>query len=306
MSEDRTALMPLPRPAAKGALRATLAFIMAFVALGLSSYTVWVQSETEPRVVVPLISEGTEGSPLQSRIQAQENVNATLAAEVGKLQQEIDALKGEGAAPAKENPVSDAKLDELSQSASALEKKLQESEARQARALKVFALLQAIRQRMQDGAAFDAPLDELALLAPSGDASITVLKNYQADPTPDAELLGRWQRISADLATQAKVAGSKDVLDKVSIQLQKLVTIHPKGQAAAPVPATAGIDKALREQRFDAALTQAESLNVQNQADFADWLQKLRLRAAAEKAVAGLQDTLVAPPVPAPAATQAQ
>jgi hypothetical protein len=317
MKEDPKTLTPFKTTRASGGVRATLALVfslLAFVTSGFVLYENMMQDEGPARPAPDATAA------LHTRIRAIEtgasslNENmAALKADVAKLAEDMKAR------PATETPAVaspetarnlqdiETRLQAITAEARGIELRVKSDLALQSGKMATFALLQTIDGKMRDGIRFERDLKIVERnLGRSG--PLQVLNAYAVGkPVSDAVLQTELRQLSNEILAKEKMDQADGIVDKVGIQLQKLVTIRPKDGAKVEGSATATriaqLQQAIEEQVWDDALQQAEALKDIGPKDYAAWLQKLRTRVEAERALADLHATIVPPPVePVPTA----
>ncbi|MDX1922351.1 MAG: hypothetical protein SFW65_04395 [Alphaproteobacteria bacterium] len=294
-------------PHIPGTTRATIAFIFSLLALGISGYQLWSTADVrEGKVVSPLMTEKSS-SDMESRLKAQENtltvMNDTFKKQFDTLQQKLAEIP----APSKDTA-------ELSGTAAAVNIKMadwekQNAELRQqikaellakSKNIAALAVLEHITRKAQLGLSFQNDVKELeATIIPNETSAhaYNLLKGFDKPLTSDTALLNGLHALTPDFLAREKLDKADGLMDKIGIQLQKLVVVRKKnGQVDDGTPIGKSLDELQTAivtgdwpKATSIASTFAEKNTVQLPKGFAEWQEKLRDRALTEEAVNALQ-----------------
>ncbi len=322
-------------PHVAGTTRATIAFIFSLLALGISGYQLWSTADVrEGKVVSPLMTENSS-SDMASRLKAQEN---TLTVMNDTFKKQLDALAqklNEMPAPAKDTA-------ELSGTAAAVNIKMadwekQNAELRQhikaellakSKNIAALSVLERITRKAQLGLSFQNDVKELeATIIPNETSAhaYNMLKGFDKPLASDTALLNGLHALAPDFLAREKLDKADGLMDKIGIQLQKLVVVRKKsGQVDDGTPIGKSLDElqtAIVTGDWPRATSIASTFTEKNPAqlpkDFASWQEKLRDRALTEEAVNALQHLVLndlkdvgipvaEPPAPASVAAPAE
>ncbi len=291
-------------PHVAGTTRATIAFIFSLLALGVSGYQLWQTSDDrEGKVVSPLRTE----SDIESRIKAQENhlamLDDTYKKQIDELHKKINEIP-----PPNKDTV------ELSGTAAAVNIRMADWEKQNAelkqqikwelisksKNIAALSVLEHITRKAQLGLSFRNDVKELESAIIPNETSAhayNLLKGFDKPLTSDTALLNGLHALIPDFLAREKLDKADGFLDKVGIQLQKLVVIRKKnGQVSDDTPIGKSLDDlqvAIISGDWPKATSIASSFAEKNPAqlpkNFTAWQEKLRDRALTEEAVNALQ-----------------
>lgn len=300
-------------PAAKAphqvaSTRATLAIILSVLALAISGYQLWsTMDEKEGKVISPLLTQKSTDSDLESRLKAQENtltvMNDTFKKQIEAVEQKLNATP----APKDISP-------EIAGAAATLQIKLadwekQNAELRQqikaellnkSKAIAALSILEHVSRKAQLGLSFQNDIKELENVVVPNQTSAhayNLLKGFDKPLSSDTALLAELHTLAPDFLAREKLDKTDNLLDKIGIQLQKLVVVRRKnGQVSDETPTGKALDElqtAIISGDWAKATSITSTLGEKDAAhlpkDFTAWHNKLRDRALTEEAVDALQ-----------------
>ena len=295
-----------------GSTRATLAIIFSLLALAISGYQLWQSTdEKEGKVISPLLTEKSSNPDLESRLKVQEN---TLTVMNDAFKKQLDAVEQKLNTVAEQKPEQKEVTPDIAVTAAAMQLKLadwdkQNAELKQqiknemlnkSKNIAALAILEHVSRKAQLGLSFQNDIKELEkVVVPSQTSahSYNLLKGFEKPLASDAALLAELHTLMPDFLAREKMDKTDNMLDKIGIQLQKLVVVRRKnGQVSDATPIGKSLDElqtALISGDWPKATSIASTFAEKDAAhlpkDFAAWNNKLRDRALTEEAVDALQ-----------------
>ena len=291
-----------------GTTRATLAFIFSIVALGISGYQLWQQvDENDGKVISPLVTEKSSNTDMESRLKAQENtlsvMNDTFKKQLDEMAQKLNTA-----------PVQKEVSVDIAGTAAAMQIKLadwdrQNSELRQqikndmlnkSKNIAALSLLEHVSRKAQLGLSFQGDIKKLESVVVPNQASArayNLLKGFEKPLTSDTALMAELHTFIPDFLAREKLDKTDNLLDKIGIQLQKLVVVRRKsGQVSDATPTGKSLDDLQtaiisgdwpKATSIAATFTEKDASHLPKA--FPAWHDKLRDRALTEEAVNALQ-----------------
>jgi hypothetical protein len=155
------------------------------------------------------------------------------------------------------------------------------------RAVRLALVAAALRAAVEQGGPFAAEL--AAAKALGGDAAaVAPLEGFAAAGVPSAEALARDFDQAEPLMSAAAAPASHDggILGRLQANAERLVRVHPVGDAPGDDPAAALARAGVKAHRGDiaGALAEVERLPTSAQAPAADWIKAAKARTAALEA----------------------
>jgi hypothetical protein len=301
------------KPRVVGVKRATLAFLFSLLAVLIAAYSLW-QGQAPERTAAST-EEPALRLALESRMKAQENTLGTFVEDVKKLREDMDTLAKTvpDAFPAGETQNGHAgdlsaanasalqtRLAELEQKSASLQNDMKTDIGTKVKLLAALARTEAAAQKMRAGFVFR---DEVqALEAPlAGSRAIAALAalrlQAEAPLAADADLRDGLRQLTPDFLAREKTDSADGLLEKIGVQLQKLIVVrHKNGVSAGDTPVAQGLDTleaAIIQGDWEKAVALAAELAPKAPKDFPVWQEKLGKRAAAEKALQNLRSALL-------------
>ncbi len=291
-----------------GSTRATLAIIFSLLALAISGYQLWSSmDEKEGKVISPLLTQKSSDGELESRLKAQENtltvMNDTFKKQIEAVEQKLNAVP----APKDISP-------EIAGAAATLQIKLadwekQNAELRQqlktellnkSKNIAALSILEHVSRKAQLGLSFQNDIKELENVVVPNQTSAhayNLLKGFDKPLSSDTALLAELHKLIPDFLAREKLDKTDNILDKIGIQLQKLIVVRRKnGQVNDETPTGKVLDELQTAiisgdwaKATSIASTFAEKDAAHLPKDFPAWHNKLRDRALTEEAVDALQ-----------------
>lgn len=316
MTDTNKALTELPRPVKPaGGLRATLALLLSLVALAGAGYSVMqlqgMGGNTGSKYDV--LASDIDG--LRNRLDDYANKHGLIIKELANLSDEMQAVQKQGALQPPQGPdVNNAGAGEdNSASQKEMETRLAEIEDTLARqkdevadtikskshALALLARIQAVRYKLQQGLSYAADLKRISQLTADDQAALHTLAATQSDEgLSDQVLLQGLSPLATAFLAREKMQKADGVLDKVGIQLEKLVVIRAKdGHEAAQSPLARMMDelrKAIAAEEWGTVKKITDELKADPVKDFDSWYKPLLRRMDSENALTILEDGAVA------------
>lgn len=294
--------IPKTNSASKGGAMAAFAVLFALLTLGLSGYTVWLlRFSGEDQTVSPLLrQEVLNETHVKALInQAFESHNRMLnddldqfAAHLEKLSAKLDHLaaadKEETAKPSAPAP-NDEKLRDV----------IVAEQTRQAGLLSALTQLDFISQQLRAGRNFHASLSKLKESLPQEAAIKEAVNALEALPgflAGDDALIEQLRALEPAFKINEKIKDTPSVMDKLSLEVQKLVVVRPKDDHA---PAETPQQQSLRDLQQAIAVgdwvraeTLAGDISKNAPEGFAALHEALKARRAAEKNAATVRNAL--------------
>lgn len=295
-----------------GTTRATLAIIFSALALCISGYQLWQSmDEKEGKVISPLVTERASSTDLESRLKAQENtltvMNDTFKKQLDAVEQKLNAV------PAQKDTQIDISAD-IAGAAATMQIKLADWEKQNAelrlqiknellsksKNIAALAVLEHVSRKAQLGLSFQGDVKELEKVVVPNQTSAhayNLLKGFEKPLTSDTALLAELHTLIPDFLAREKLDKTDNLLDKIGIQLQKLVVVRRKnGQVSDETPigkSLSALQTAITSGDWSKATSIASTFSEKDAAhlpkDFSAWHDKLRDRALTDEAVNTLQ-----------------
>jgi hypothetical protein len=320
MVDKAQALTELAKPARSvGGKRATLALLLSVIALGVAGYSYYLQEKGGRGMAFPLQAPaGSEAlDAVEGRLDESDRTRAQIIRELTAIREEMNILaaRAESAkavpAPA-ESSIAPAmteavkamqeKVDEISKASEDVQSQIATSLNAKSNALALFTYLESIKRKVQQGTNFEPESKKLGrffIAGSDGAAALNVLSQAALrEGVSDQQLLDEFAPLATEMQAKEKLGKADGILDKISIQMQKLVSIRArdgKAEAGSVVAVTAeALRGAMLSQSWARAGKLADELNAYQVKDYDAWLQKLHRRVSIEQAIAGLQDWAMA------------
>lgn len=306
--ETATSLAPFKKPKSVGGLRSTAALLLSLLACVVAGYGLLKTSTTpaqDPSVVNNQLAD------MRTRMDALQASQQKLETSLGDVRKEAQQLAE--TMPTKIAPVPSHEISaELGRRVNELEKTQQELADRlaankdaQSRTLAAYMLLENIGSKIGRGLRYTAELEKLQPLLDAEQAQsrpFQTLKSYVLEDVhqgSDIALRANFRPLAAEILAKEKMDNATNFMDKVGVQLKKLVNIRPKEGAVFDGSPTAAklneLATALEDEAWKQALTNAETLGVKTPPrDYPAWISHLRLRTEVEAALDALREPRVA------------
>ncbi len=295
-----------------GAARATLAMVLSVLALAMSGYLFWSSvDEKDGKVVSPLVTETSSDVELENRLKAQENtlavMNDTFKKQLDAMEQTLNAL------PARKDSIPDVagataamqtKLADWDKQNAELRQQVKTELLNKSKNIAALALLEHVSRKAQLGLSFQndiKKLEDVIVPDPVSTRACNLLEGFEKPLTSDTALLAEFGLFVPEFLAREKLDNTDNVLDKIGIQLQKLVVVRRKsGQVSDATPTGKVLDAlqtALIRGDWPKATSLASTFSEKDGAhlpkDFAAWQERLRDRALTEESVNALQNRVL-------------
>ena len=276
---------------AGGRALAAIALLFAFLAVALSGYTIWLlRFSRDSQARQP---EGLNEEHVKALVdQTVESRNRSLNEGLSQLTANVEKLTGE----MEKQPTADARPVPQPHYEK-LQAQMVEEQKRVAGLLGALTQLDLIENQLHAGRNFHTALAKLKESLP--ETVKDPVKSLEASPDPlagDDALLQQLRSLEPAIAINAKIKDTPSMMDKISLEMQKLVVIRPKDEtalAASPQQQASGeLRQAIAAGDWEKAETLCAGLAKNAPEGFAVFQEALKVRAAAEKNIAAIRAAL--------------
>lgn len=309
MTESSKALTELPRPPrATGGMRATLALLVAFVALAIAVYGV-VQIQGlggNSANKYDILASDVDG--LRSRLDEYANKHTLIVKEIANIGDEIQALQksatqggvvAANGAPSSEDTGAvkdlEARLSTLEEENTKQKNEVMDALKSKTTSLGLLASVQSIRYKLQQGLSYNAEIKRIETIPDIDAVALQTLEQGKTqEGLSDQALLQGLTPVAAAFVAREKMQKADGILDKVGIQLEKLVVIRAKdGHDKAQSPMGRVMDelrRAMTAEEWDTVKKITDELKANPVKDFDVWYKPLLQRMDLEKAATALEE----------------
>ncbi len=281
--------------------------MLSVLALALSGYQLWTTiDEKEGKIISPLVTEKAP-SDLESRLKAQENtltvMNDTFKKQLEAVEQKLNAEPAQKEVSpdiAATAATMQSKLADWDKQNAELKQQIKNELLSKSKNIAALAILEHVTRKAQLGLSFKNDIKELENVVVPNQTSAhayNLLKGFEKPLASDTALLAELHALIPEFLAREKLDKTDNLLDKIGIQLQKLVVVRRKnGQVSDETPTGKLLDTLQTTiisgdwpKATSIASTFAEKDAAHLPKDFPAWHDKLRDRALTEEAVNALQ-----------------